>query len=78
MISNRRNAIMKILRKDTNNTLKMSLKENQILNQEKDSNWKYKLTHGRTLKIWISKYFLVDKKFFLGIIPANNTFSLCL
>ena len=72
MISSRHNATLKILKKDTTNTLKMFLEENKILNQEKskNSNWKYKLTHGKTLKMWMSKYFLVDKKIknFLGII----------
>lgn len=64
MISSRHNVTLKILKKDTINTLKMFLEENKILNQEKskNSNWKYKLTHGKTLKMWMSKYFLVDKK----------------
>jgi hypothetical protein len=64
MISSRHNVTLKILKKDTTSTLKMFLEENKILNQEKskNSNWKYKLTHGKTLKMWMSKYFLVDKK----------------
>jgi hypothetical protein len=64
MISSRHNVTLKILKKDTINTLKMFLEENKILNQEKskNNNWKYKLTHGKTLKMWMSKYFLVDKK----------------